>query len=161
LRTTGRTYGCRLGSTVMAPNPQAPTDELATVLLLRRAGDDAIVAVIWHYTCHATAVIPPTVISADFPGTVRRALRQRFGNIPCVFAQGFCGDISPKIAGADPQEAISTRLRRFARKLISGPTFPSRVAGDWKRWSESLPAGVSAIAERSPERTDVPATLSI
>jgi hypothetical protein len=159
--TIGRTYGFRLSSTVMAPNPQAPTDELATILLLRRADDDVVLAAIWHYTCHATAVIPPDVISADFPGAVRRVLRQRFGNIPCVFAQGFCGDISPKIAGADPQAGVGGRLRRFARKLISGPTFPPRVASDWKRWSESLAAGVAAIAERPPEKTDASATLSI
>lgn len=159
--TIGRTYGFRLTSTVMAPNPQALTDELATVLLLRRVDDDAVIAAIWHYTCHATAVIPTDVISADFPGAVRRALRQRFGNIPCVFAQGFCGDISPKIVGADRQESISTQLRRFARKLISGPTFALWVASDWQRWSESLAAGVGAIAERAPEKTDVPVTLSI
>jgi hypothetical protein len=105
--TIGRTYGFRLTATVMAPNPEAPTEELAPVLLLRRADDDKVIAVIWHYTCHATAVIPSDVISADFPGAVRRALRQRFGEIPCVFAQGFCGDISPKIAGTGPRESNS------------------------------------------------------
>jgi hypothetical protein len=159
--TIGRTYGFRLTSTVMAPNPDAPTDELATVLLLRRADDGAVVAAIWHYTCHATAVIPPDVISADFPGAVRRALRQRFGEIPCVFVQGFCGDISPKMAGADPKESIGGRLRRFVRKLTSGPTFSPRMASDWQRWSESLAAGIGAIAERPPEKTDAPAALSI
>jgi hypothetical protein len=74
--TVGRAYGFRLSSTVMAPDRQAATDELATVLLLRRAEDDAVIAAIWHYTCHATAVTPYDVVSADFPGAVRRALRQ-------------------------------------------------------------------------------------
>ena len=159
--TVGRTYGVRLTGTVLAPNPEGPTDELATVLLLRRAEDDAIIAALWHYTCHATAVIPPDAISADFPGAVRRALRQRFGDIPCVFVQGFCGDISPNMAGADAQGSIGNRLRRLARKLISGPSFPPQAANDWQRWSESLAAGVRAIAERSPEKADAPATLSI
>lgn len=158
--TVGRTYGFRLTGTVMAPNPEAPTEELATVLLLRGAEDDEVIAAIWHYTCHATAVIPSDVVSADFPGAVRRALRRRFGNIPCVFVQGFCGDISPKIAGAGPQEAIGGRLRRFARKLISGPTFPPRVAADWEGWSESLAAGVGAIADSPAERTDTPGILA-
>ena len=40
------------------------------------------------------------VISADYPGAVRRALRERFGEIPCVFAQGFCGDIRPNITAS-------------------------------------------------------------
>lgn len=160
LPTAGRTYGFRLTATVMAPNPEAPTEELATVLLLRRADDDRVIAVIWHYTCHATAVIPPDAISADFPGAVRRALRQRFGEIPCVFVQGFCGDISPRIAGTGPGESIGGRLRRLARKLISGPTFPPRVAADWERWSEGLADGVGAIAERPPERADNPGIVA-
>jgi hypothetical protein len=37
--TLGRTYGLRLSSVAMAPNPQGATHELATMLLLRRADD--------------------------------------------------------------------------------------------------------------------------
>jgi hypothetical protein len=159
--TVGRTYGFRLSSTVMAPDRQAATDELATVLLLRRADDDAVIAAIWHYTCHATAVTPCEVVSADFPGAVRRALRQRFGDIPCVFAQGFCGDISPEIASEGQPDGVGGQLRRLVRKMISGPTFPPYAADDWKRWSENLAAMVAAIAEQPPEKTDAPATLSI
>jgi hypothetical protein len=161
LPTIGRTFGFRLTATVMAPNQAGPTEELATVLLLRRADDDGVIAAIWHYTCHATAVIPPDVISADFPGAVRRALRQRFGEIPCVFVQGFCGDISPRIAGTGPRASIGGRLRRFARMLISGPTFPPRVAADWEHWSEGLADGVDAIAERPPERADRPDIVAV
>jgi hypothetical protein len=159
--TIGRTYGIRLTSTVMAPNPGGPTDELATVLLLRRMDGDAVIAAVWHYTCHATAVIPTDVISADFPGAVRRILRQRFGDIPCVFAQGFCGDISPNMAGAGAQQDIVGRLRRFVRKVISGPTFPRRTAGDWARWCDGLAAGVAAIAGQPAEKADTPSILSV
>jgi len=158
--TVGRTYGFRLTSTVMAPNREGPTDELATVLLLRRAEDDAVIAAVWHYACHATAVLPLDVVSADFPGAVRRVLRARFGGIPCIFAQGFCGDISPQMAGTGTQESIRGRLRRLLRKLISGPTFPPRLADDWVRWSESLAAGVAGIAGQAAEKVDSPTTLS-
>ena len=99
--TLGRTYGFRLKSIALAPDPQGVTDELATVLLLRRTDDAEAIGIIWHYTCHPTAVVPDNAISADFPGTVRRALRKQFGNVACVFAQGFCGDISPRIASLD------------------------------------------------------------
>ncbi|MEZ5820083.1 MAG: hypothetical protein R3D82_04680 [Xanthobacteraceae bacterium] len=160
LPTVGRTYGFRLTSTVMAPDPERPTNELATVLLLRRADDDGVIAAIWHYTCHATAVIPWDVISADFPGAVRRLLRQRFGDIPCLFVQGCCGDISPKLAGSPVREGTAGRLRRFARMMISGPTFPPRIAGDWVRWSESLAAGVAAIAGQPADEAHAPKTLS-
>ena len=159
--TLGRTYGFKLTSTVMAPDPDGPRDELATVLLLRRTGDDAVIAAIWHYTCHATAVTPPDVISADFPGAVRRALRRRFGDIACIFAQGFCGDISPGIDAPEPQESVGRRLRRLARSVISGPTFSPRTSGGWTAWSESLAAKVSAIASEPGGAVDTPSTLSI
>ena len=71
-----------------APNPSGPKDERATVALLRKADDGQVLGVLWHYTCHPTAVVPDNVISADYPGAVRRALRQRFGDIPCVFRAG-------------------------------------------------------------------------
>jgi hypothetical protein len=161
LPTIGRTYGFRLTSTVMAPSPQGARDELATVLLLRRTDDDRVIAAIWHYTCHATAVIPTDVISADFPGAVRRILRQRFGDVPCVFAQGFCGDISPNMAGTGAQQDVVRRLRRFVRKVISGPTFLPRTAGDWARWSDGLAATVAAIAGQPAEKADTPSTLSV
>ena len=115
-----------------------------TVILLRRRDNDAVVAAIWHYACHATAVVPSNAVSADFPGAVRRALRQQFGEIPCVFAQGFCGDISPKIPCGPA--SLGARLRWLARLPIAGPGFPSPTHEDYKRWSESLAAAVARIA---------------
>ena len=77
--TFGRTYGFRLTSVSLAPNPAGPRDENATVALLRNADNGEVVAALWHYACHATAVVPENVVSADYPGAVRRALRDRFG----------------------------------------------------------------------------------
>ena len=158
--TFGRTYGLRLSSVVMAPNPQGPTDERATVLLLRRADDAKVIGVIWHYTCHPTAVIPDNVISSDYPGAVRRALRERFGEIPCVFAQGFCGDIRPNMRRAAPGASFRDRLRRIIRTIMSGPSFPAPAAGEWTRWSGDLAAKVVAIAQSPSGKISAPATLA-
>jgi hypothetical protein len=157
--TFGRTYGFRLTSISLAPNPSGPKDERATVLLLRNAEDGRVFAVIWHYTCHATAVVPENVISADYPGAVRRALREHFGDIPCVFVQGFCGDVRPDIAIAAPRTDLRQRLRRAIRAIASGPTFASPSAEDWTRWSRSMAARVVAIAQRGPVRSFSPASL--
>lgn len=159
--TVGRTYGFRLTSTVMAPDPDGPSNELATVVLLRRASDDKVIAAIWNYSCHATAATPRDVISADFPGAVRRALRRQFGDIACIFAQGFCGDVSPKIEAKTLQEGVAGRLRRLARRVISGPTFRPWSAGDWTGWSESLAARVSAIATEPGVAVVAASTLSV
>jgi hypothetical protein len=158
--TFGRTYGFRLASIVMAPNPQGPTDERATVLLLRRADDATIIAAIWHYTCHPTAVIPDNVISSDYPGRVRRALRERFGEIPCVFAQGFCGDIRPNMRRATQGAGFLDRVRRMVRTVMSGPSFAAPAAGEWTRWSDDLAAKVVAIAQTPSCKISSPATLA-
>jgi hypothetical protein len=156
--TFGRTYGFRSASMSFAPNPAGPTDEGATLVLLRKEDDSQPLAVIWHYTCHPTAVVPEDVISADYPGAVRRALRQRFGEIPCVFLQGFCGDIRPNIT-ASRKLGWRERLRRMIRTIASGPLFASPSAEDWMRWSQSLAARVCDIAQGSPAKRFSPTSL--
>jgi hypothetical protein len=156
--TVGRTYGFRLTSMSFAPNPSGPRDEGATVVLLRKGSDREVLGLLWHYTCHPTAVVPDNVISADYPGAVLRALRQRFGEIPCVFAQGFCGDIRPNIP-VSRQASTRERLRRLVRSIASGPMFGSPSADDWRRWSQGLAAKVcDIIQDRSFERL-APAAL--
>jgi hypothetical protein len=156
--TLGRTNGFRLTSVRFAPNPSGPRDEQATVTLLRKADDGQVLGVIWHYTCHPTAVVPDNVISSDYPGAVRRALRERFGEIPCVFAQGFCGDIRPNVTSTR-HIGWRERLRRIIRTIASGPLFASPSAEDWIRWSQSLAARVCDITQGSPVRTFSPASL--
>jgi hypothetical protein len=158
--TWGRTYGLRFESVVMAPNPQGATDERVTVLLLRNVDDGKVIGVIWHYTCHPTAVIPDNVVSSDYPGVVRRALRQRFGEIPCVFVQGFCGDIRPNMRRSTQSTDFRNRVRRMIRTLASGPAFPAPAAGEWGRWSGDLAAKVVAIAQAPSGNISSPTTLA-
>jgi hypothetical protein len=147
--TVGRTYGFRLSSFRMAPNPSGPVDERTRVALFRRTGDDKAIAVLWHYTCHPTAVVPDNVISADYPGAVRRALRERLGDIPCIFVQGFCGDIRPDMASS-LRPGWRERLPQLARTLVAGPRFAASTAEDWTRWSESMATGMRDILTAGP-----------
>ena len=156
--TIGRTYGFRLRSVSLAPNPSGPKNEQATVALLRKADDGQVLAVLWHYTCHPTAVVPNNVISSDFPGEVRRAIRGRFGEIPCLFAQGFCGNIRPDIQ-VSRRMSLRDRFRKVLRTIVSGPSFSSPSPEDWTRWSQSLAAAICAIAQGRPARTFSPASL--
>jgi hypothetical protein len=157
--TFGRTYGFRLRSVSLAPNPAGPRDENATVALLRNVDSGEVVAALWHYACHATAVVPENVVSADYPGAVRRALRDRFGPIPCIFAQGFCGNIRPNITVSPQKAGPGRRLRKLARTIVSGPTFASPSTADWIRWRDDLAARVRGIAQSVPLRSFSPAHL--
>jgi hypothetical protein len=156
--TFGRTYGFRLTSVGFAPNPSGPRNEQATVALLRKADGDQVLGAIWHYTCHPTAVVPADVISSDYPGAVRRALRQRFGEIPCVFAQGFCGDIRPNMTSTR-SIGWRERLSRIIRSIASGPQFASASADDWVRWSQSFAARVYEITQGDRAMTLSPSSL--
>ncbi len=52
------------------------------------------VAVLVNYTCHAQVAGTPLLISADYPGPMRRMVRQTAGGTPVVmFAQGAAGNI--------------------------------------------------------------------
>jgi hypothetical protein len=156
--TVGRTYGFKLTSVTFSPNPSGPKDETATVILLRKP-DGQTLGVIWHYTCHPTAAIPADAISSDYPGAVRLALRERFGEIPCLFVQGFCGNIRPNIEPSAKTASLRERLQRMIRIVASGNLFPNLSAADWTRWSRSLAAGVADIAQTNPIKTFSPATL--
>jgi hypothetical protein len=156
--TMGRMHGFKLTSVAFSPNPSGPKDERVTVALLRNAARQPLGA-IWHYTSHPTAVIPVDVISADYPGTVRLALRERFGQIPCLFAQGFCGDIRPDIKPSAQKTRLRERVLRIVRIVAFGNLFPNLVAEDWVRWSRSLAAGVCDIAQGDPVKTFSPANL--
>lgn len=156
--TVGRMYGFRLTSVIFSPNPSGPRDETASVVLFRKTDDGQPLGVIWHYTCHPTAVVPENVISADYPGAVRRALRTHFGEIPCLFVQGFCGDIRPNIKTSQ-KAGWRARLRRTIRTIVSGPLFAAPSVEDWLHWSKGLAARVSDIAQATPVRSFVPASL--
>jgi len=157
--TIGRMHGFQLTSVTFSPNPSGPKDERATVILLRITESGQPLAVIWHYTCHPTAVIPDNVISADFPGTVRLALRGRFGEIPCLFVQGFCGNIRPNIAASPQRTGLRERIGRMIRIVAFGNLFPNLSAGDWTRWSRSLAEGVCGITQGEPAMSFSPASL--
>jgi hypothetical protein len=155
--TVGRMYGFKLRSVTLSPNPAGPRDERATLALLRKENGQPL-AVIWHYTCHPTAVIPADVISADYPGVVRFALRDRFGPIPCLFVQGFCGNIRPDIKPSG-RSSWRARLQRMIRIVFSGNLFRDPSGEDWVRWSRDLAARVCDIAQAGPIKRCSPATL--
>jgi hypothetical protein len=158
--TYGRTYGFKWRSVVFSPNPSGPRDEDVSVILLRKADGGSPLAVLWHYTCHPTAVVPIDVVSADYPGAVRLTLRKRFGSIPCLFAQGFCGDIRPNIIPSPKKIRPHERIKRMLRVVASGNLFPPLVPADWKRWSQSLSAAVGDIVKDAPTTTFLPARLA-
>lgn len=124
--------GPMLGAVVAAPNPTGPRDESIHVLRVARAGGRPL-ALMWSYACHPVAFPRPLEVTAEYPGRVRRRLRERLGaDLPVLFLQGFAGDIRP------PEVDRSTSFRGRARRLLLGPRFGRFSADQWEEWADSL-----------------------
>ncbi|MCZ7543920.1 MAG: hypothetical protein M5R40_10460 [Anaerolineae bacterium] len=74
------------------------------------------VALLAHYACHPVMLGPRPVISADYPGALRRFLRTKYAGV-IMFANGACGDIDPVTnrdawgqATFDDVETVGARL---------------------------------------------------
>jgi hypothetical protein len=110
-------------------NPDAPADD--TVLVARVTGlAGELLAVVVNYACHATTLAyENTLISPDFAGAMRATVMQSTG-VPCIYAQGACGDLGPR------------------RDYIGGPD----VADQNGRWLAY--AALSALEAMGPPGTD-------
>jgi hypothetical protein len=130
--------GPRIGGIVGAPNPAGPHDE--AIHLLRVSGEHGDpLAVIWSYACHPVAFPRPQEVSAEFPGRVRRRLRECLPpETPVLFWQGFAGDVRPPEMNRD--QSAQTRLKR----VLLGPRFGRFTGEQWESWAESLASRVVA-----------------
>ncbi len=128
--TIGRS-GIQLRSTVLAPNPAQPVDRAVDVLRIVDR-EHRPVALFWKIACHPTAFPGRDVVSAEFPGQVRGAIRSTLGRtLPVVFGQGFSGDVRPRLRG---HRSLAQRIRTFR----VGPGFGTATLPEWTRWSEAL-----------------------
>lgn len=140
--------GLRFERVVLAPNEHGPTLPMITALVI--TGETS--CVIWCYACHPTS-FPGSVISADYPGVVREALRRRFGpETSSIFLQGFAGDIRP------PSPARAWTASSALRTLLQGPRFHSMTFDEWKHWANSIADGVLRAIDLAH---DVPDDLPI
>ncbi|MEP6836616.1 MAG: hypothetical protein ABJA75_01080 [Bradyrhizobium sp.] len=138
--------GLRFEKTIMAPNADGPVDPNITAWVV--AGETT--AVLWHYTCHPSGFPDELKISADYPGMVRHALRQRFGqDTAVIFLQGFAGDVRP-ISAASPG-GIATRLRELAQ----GPRFHDMAMVGWLGWCSMISDGAMRAIDSARPVDDV------
>src|SRR5262249_37553923 len=115
--------------------PDGPRDEQIRLLSLLDGGGE-LVGILWSYACHPVCFPDWDLVSADFPGVVRRELRARFGNIPIVYWQGFSVDTRPYL--------YRTRGAAGRREM-----FVKFSQADWEAWAGSLADAVAAVAASS------------
>lgn len=80
----------------MFPNPNQSIDRHLYLFELGVPGrTDAVIAL---HACHPVSRADRGSTSADYVGALRRAVRARFGDVPCLFLLGCSGDIRPDFA---------------------------------------------------------------
>ncbi|MEM8533588.1 MAG: neutral/alkaline non-lysosomal ceramidase N-terminal domain-containing protein, partial [Chloroflexota bacterium] len=98
------------GLVVIGQNPDGPVDRsLAVVQVADQQG--AVMATLVNMACHPTVLRPDNrMASADWPG-VMRAVVEAQTKVPCLFVQGACGDLGPRVQRhSQMQWAECTRL---------------------------------------------------
>lgn len=131
--------GIRFDGVVMAPNANGRVNPKATAIILQ--GDNQT-AVIWHYACHPTDFPDDSAVSADYPGVVRAALREKYGpQTAVVFLQGFAGDIRPPGGHG--------RWTSRARSLATGPRFHRMSYAQWRTWSTDIANAILGACDNS------------
>jgi len=124
-----------------APNPAGPRDETLHLLTFSDSTDRPL-AVLWSYACDPVGFPARTKVSADFPGVVRRALRDAHGaELPVLFLQGFAGDVRPRETGA------TTRFARRLVELVVGPLFAPFSTAQYAAWAGGLADRVVGVAK--------------
>lgn len=138
---------CEIG-----PNPKGSVDRSARFVRFENTNGD--VAVLWNFACHPTGFPQPDVITAEYPGVVRRALRSAFGANGVLFAQGFAGDLRP------PFIERPRGLRAMAKRLLLGPLFGQPTLAEWRRWSDLIASDAVRIMSGPAETISVSALRS-
>lgn len=138
------TAGLPERAVLRAPNPAGPCDETIHLLTFSDARQRPL-AVLWSYACHPVGFPAKAQVSADYPGTVRAALRAALGaELPVLFLQGFAGDIRPR------ELAPPTTLARRLATLIIGPLFTPFTEAQYAAWATSLAERVVDVARSRP-----------
>jgi len=130
------------GVTVIAANPAGPLDPEVGVLRVD-AADGRPLAVVVNHACHPVVLgSDSNVVSADWPGAMRRVVEQASG-AKCLFLQGACADVNPLPGGPTDREDVLERL---------GIEVGGQVIATWAR-AEPQPADTVRVAS---ERLCVP-----
>ena len=119
------------GQVILGWRPDGLIDRSVTALQARRPDGSAIATVV-SYGCHSVTVGPDVLdYSADYPGPMRRAIRQWTGG-EAVFLQGAGGNVLPRVAfaGHDEAERFGQRLALEALHALAERTAGRRV---WER----------------------------
>jgi hypothetical protein len=80
----------------MYPNPHQVIDRHLYLFEFSQA--DGTTFVLCYHACHPVSRHDRTELSSDYVGAIRRTVRERFGDVSCLFLLGCAGDIRPNFS---------------------------------------------------------------
>lgn len=106
-------YGADPGVARNRRRPDGPVDRALPVVHLRRP-DGSLLASVVSYACHPVVLgADNTLLTADYPGVVRRILAERLG-APVLFVTGCAGDANTGHAAGASVSTAPAAARTFA-----------------------------------------------
>jgi hypothetical protein len=105
------------GRIVIGVNPDGPVDRSVGALQLRDE-KGAVWATVVNLACHPATLSPRNrLVSADWPGVMRREIEAATGR-PCLFLQGATADLNPDRGSGSDEFAAVDRLGRAAASAV-------------------------------------------
>jgi hypothetical protein len=81
------------------------------------------IGVVVNYSTHASVLYGTKgIVSADFPGVLRRVLQGVYGEVPILYLQGCCGNTSPVNHESDPSWGRGMDSSERVGKILAGQT---------------------------------------
>lgn len=119
-------------------------DDIQLLRIVDERGDTAMI--LWNYACHPVGYPGMDKVTAEFPGYIRRQLRDYYSNsnLPIVFLIGFAGNLKPDITSVTKSRGRD-KLNYFFQL---GPKFVRFPDTDfYTQWVELLWKEVKSIIE--------------
>ena len=131
-------------------DPGTPADD--TVLIAQAyAEDNTLLASLVNYACHPTTLAwDNTLISPDYPGSMRETIESATGGAPCLFLQGASGELGPVEGYVGDTSVADRNGRQLAYAALSaiealpapntrfkytGPVDSGATLGEWKHFN--------------------------
>ena len=98
-------------------------DDPAHAVLVAADEKGSPIAIVHNNCCHATCIEGALTVSADFPGEVRRVLRETLGSsLPVLYLQGASGDTSPWNLLQNPAHYDGEQRLKEIGAILAGET---------------------------------------
>jgi len=121
------------------PNPDGFKDNAIRLVELQSESGEPR-AILWGYCCHPVGFPEPNVITAHYPGAIRRILREKYSpDMAVVFWQGFSGDVRSAVFSKRPDAVLSKNaVEHFVFKMLNGKEFGDFTRSEWNHWTSKL-----------------------